>query len=222
MDKKKAAPAGAGAGIVALLIWASQNVRCATPLDLGKPTARPAATSAPTAQPTPRVEVVTTTEVIIERPAGGGRSPAASARPVATESPGAKAPKETPPFEVPMERITMRTTTRTVVQQEPPRTLPLLREAEGHARLGVLAGTFPGFVALDVQLVRGTPLRTLSDWRVLPEAAGELEVSLDLEANLNQAGLAIATGDKVFAALGYQASWAPAGHGPFIGVGMRF
>lgn len=213
MDKKK----GAGAGIVAVLIWASQNARCATPPDPGKPAVRPAASSTPAA---PVVEVDTITEVVIERRVDDGA--ATPARPPGMPNPKGGTPKPTAAPEAWVERIKVRTTTR-MVQHEPPRSLPLLgRVADDHARLGVLAGTFPGVVALDVQLVRGTPLRTLSDWRVLPEAAGELEVSLDLEANFNQAGLAIATGDKVFAALGYQGSWAPAGHGPFVGVGMRF
>lgn len=93
---------------------------------------------------------------------------------------------------------------------------------QNHTRIGVVAGTFPGILALDVQLLRGYPLGLLAQWSVLPPEVQTLELGLDLEFNNQQAGLSLAAGDKVFASLGYFASWTELSHGPFIGIGMRF
>jgi hypothetical protein len=221
MEKKKAG--AAGAVVLGVLTWASQHVGCDKPTPV-------APVGKPTPVATPWVETQTTTEVVVVRPAGGHvatATPAVPGRPPGMPAqPGEPSAVPTLPPGPAGEVIKIVTKTRTTVHPAPlMQAMPMQagpQAPEAHARLGVLAGTFPGVVALDVQLVRGTPLRPLADWHVLPQAAGALEVSLDVEANLNQAGLAIAAGDKVFAALGYQGSWAPAGHGPFVGVGMRF
>lgn len=98
----------------------------------------------------------------------------------------------------------------------------LMAERPNHTRIGVVAGTFPGLLALDVQILRGYPLTPLANWSVLPPEVKTLELSLDLEFNSHQAGLSLAAGDKLFGSVGYFGSWTELSHGPFIGIGMRF
>ena len=90
-----------------------------------------------------------------------------------------------------------------------------------HSRLGLVVGTFPGILALDVQIVRLHPLAPLAAWRLVPQSVGGLEASLDAEANLKQAGLVVTTGSKLFAGVGYY-STPDLSSGWMVGAGLRF
>lgn len=97
---------------------------------------------------------------------------------------------------------------------------PAPRPEIDHSRIGVVVGTFPGMLAVDVQVVRTKPFKLLGSF--VPKAVGETEMSVDVEANHLQAGAMVAAGDKVFFGAGYYGSWATWTQGPMIGAGMRF
>lgn len=166
----------------------------------------PAAPVAPPPSPATKAVARAKTRVVIERPV----QPAASASPA-------------------IERIVIENDAESEARVDPT-TPPVLHtplpvmtsEGPRHTRIGVVAGTFPGVLALDVQLIRGYPLGFLANWSVLPHEVRTLELSLDAEFNGQQAGLSLSAGDKVFASLGYFGSWSELSHGPFIGIGMRF
>jgi hypothetical protein len=81
------------------------------------------------------------------------------------------------------------------------------------SRIGLIVGTMPGVVAVDVQLVRGRPLTPLGL---------DMMVSLDAQANLQQAGLGLAVGDKAFATVGGNYTWDGQGVGWYAAGGLRF
>jgi hypothetical protein len=93
--------------------------------------------------------------------------------------------------------------------------------ADEHSRLGVFAGTIPGLLAVDVQIIRLYPLAPLARWKFVPPALGQIEASLDAEVNLKQAGLMVTTGGKVYGGVGGYGSWDMQA-GWMGGVGMRF
>ncbi len=78
-------------------------------------------------------------------------------------------------------------------------------ELPTHGRLGLLAA-YPIGLAVDLQLLRAP----------LP-----VEVSLDLEANLEQGGLGVAVGSSVFATAGGWARWDRSALGWYVGAGVR-
>jgi hypothetical protein len=91
-----------------------------------------------------------------------------------------------------------------IVHQVMPQPTPLVIQASAPptSRLGMVVGTIPGVVALDVQIVRGQPLAYIDHWNVFPAAVARLPLSIDTEVNFKQAGLLLAVGDKVFVGVG--------------------
>jgi hypothetical protein len=85
-------------------------------------------------------------------------------------------------------------------------------KVSGHARLGVIAGTVPGVLALDFQVAR---------LEVPPWVVGvPLEIGMDVEGNPQQIGAGLSVGGKAFAAGGgYMSTTGP---GWFLGLGLRF
>ena len=86
-----------------------------------------------------------------------------------------------------------------------------IKEPE-HSRIGIIGGTFPGFVALDVQTLRGYPAKSLGL---------DLEASIDVQAGLQQAGVGLSLGGKTFATGGGYLTYAGQ-TGWYIGGGLRF
>lgn len=85
-------------------------------------------------------------------------------------------------------------------------------KVQGHARLGVIAGSFPGVLALDFQV---------ASLEVPPWVVGvPLELGLDVEGNPQQIGAGLSVGGKAFAAGGGYLS--TTGPGWFLGLGLRF
>jgi len=98
---------------------------------------------------------------------------------------------------------------------------PEVSEVIRHARFGVMLATVPGVLAGDIQLLRGKPLGTLDRWGVLPKEVHAMELSLDIEANGQQAGVMAATGGKWFFGAGMYGGFA-GGSGTFVATGLRF
>jgi hypothetical protein len=81
-----------------------------------------------------------------------------------------------------------------------------------HSGVGVIGGLMPGWVALDVQLVRGRPLTPIGL---------DLEMSLDAEVGPGQAGAGVAVGSKYFVTGGGCVEWSGR-PGWYVAAGVRF
>lgn len=83
-----------------------------------------------------------------------------------------------------------------------------------HGRVGAIVGTFPGALALDASLLRFEIPRGVFN--------ADLEVSLGVEANLEQVGATATVGSKFFAGGVAWSRWSLAGQGLGVAIGMRF
>lgn len=83
-----------------------------------------------------------------------------------------------------------------------------------HGRLGVILGTMPGLVALDVELVRVE----IPPWLV----GVPLEIGLDVAANLEAGAVGVSVGEKAYAMAGAWSTWRGDQRGLLLGAGMRF
>lgn len=128
--------------------------------------------------------------LIVRRQPPDGRSPEV----VAVVPPG---PMET----------TLATPDVPVVDSDPEPVVITVKEPEP-SRLGLLAGTFPGVVAGDVQVVRRCALDQV--------------VSGDLELNLFEVGIGLSVGGKAFGEAGAWTQWNILHYGLYVGAGMRF
>jgi hypothetical protein len=90
-----------------------------------------------------------------------------------------------------------------------------------HSRLGVLLGYVPAGMALDVQLLRGQPLKPLVTWQLVPEGAGDIEMSVDAVLNHRALGLGAAVGGPYFVQVGGDVNL-DNGAGWYAGAGLRF
>lgn len=92
---------------------------------------------------------------------------------------------------------------------------------DDHTRLGIFAGTFPGIVAIDIQIVRLYPLQPLGDVGLLPDDLARMEMGMDTEINLKQAGILLTAGGRIYAGVGFYGSL-DLSYGFMAGVGCRF
>ena len=83
-----------------------------------------------------------------------------------------------------------------------------------HGRIGVLAATVPGILAIDVEALQ---LRT-PRWLV----GQPVEVGLDAEANLAEVGAGVGVGSKAFVEAGGDVGYRSRQYGIYIGGGLRF
>lgn len=83
-----------------------------------------------------------------------------------------------------------------------------------HGRLGVIAATMPGILAVDVELARVD----VPPWLV----GMQLELGLDVAANLEAGSLGVSAGSKAFALVGYWSRWNLSAQGVTVGAGLRF
>lgn len=87
-----------------------------------------------------------------------------------------------------------------------------------YSRLGAMVGTFPGVAAFTFQAVRVPVPATVVGVKV--------DIGIDIEANLDQAGVALTVGRKAFIAAGghvtHPRAAAAATLGWHVGVGLRF
>ncbi len=86
--------------------------------------------------------------------------------------------------------------------------------APSHGRIGVLAATIPGVFAFDVEALQ---LRT--PWWLVGQP---IEVGLEAEANLAEAGAGITIGSKAFVEGGSYLGFDGRQRGLFVGGGLRF
>lgn len=83
-----------------------------------------------------------------------------------------------------------------------------------HAKLGVMVGLVPGYVAADFQLAKmDLPLWLFNT---------PMEVGLDVEANHMQMGLGLSAGEKAFATAGSYLTYGDWQQGYYLGLGLRF
>jgi len=130
---------------------------------------------------------------------------------ISSKAPGGKMTtiSETPAGEV--ETATVAEGGGTVVTSQPePITLTI--KAPEPSPVGVIFGVLPGWVALDVALIRGRPLAGLGI---------DTSVSLDVAGNAQMIGAGMAVGDKVFATGGGCVEWGGR-MGGYVAAGVRF
>ena len=86
-----------------------------------------------------------------------------------------------------------------------------------HARLGVISATMPGILAADYQLLRldASPLSR-------PALGLDLELGLDVAANVQVGALGVTAGGKAFAGAWAWSRWDLGAQGLAAGVGLRF
>lgn len=90
-----------------------------------------------------------------------------------------------------------------------------LQNVDGsHARLGVIAATMPGVLALDYQLAR----IDVPTWLL----GVPLELGLDVAGNLETGAVGATVGGKGFAGVWAWSRWNLAAQGVSIGLGLRF
>ncbi len=83
-----------------------------------------------------------------------------------------------------------------------------------HGRIGVLAGTLPGVLALDYQAARVD---------VPPWLLGmPLELGVDVAVNLEAGAIGVTAGGKGFAGLYGYSRWDLSDQGVALGAGLRF
>ena len=85
---------------------------------------------------------------------------------------------------------------------------------QDHGRIGLLAATVPGVLAVDFEALQ---LRT--PWWLVGQP---IEVGLDAEANLAEAGAGISVGSKAFLAAGGFLGYSLRERGLYLGAGLRF
>lgn len=85
-----------------------------------------------------------------------------------------------------------------VVITSRPEPVELIIKAPEPSRVGLIVGLVPGWVALDLALVRGRPLQPLGI---------DTAVSLDVMAGPGAAGAGVAVGDKLFVTAGGCIEW---------------
>lgn len=83
-----------------------------------------------------------------------------------------------------------------------------------HGRLGMIAGTMPGVVALDVELL----MVDLPPWLM----GAPLEVGLDIAGNLDAGAVGVSLGGKTYAIAGGWSQWDGRSRGVLLGIGLRF
>jgi hypothetical protein len=83
-----------------------------------------------------------------------------------------------------------------------------------HARLGVIAATLPGVLALDYQLAR----LDLPPWLL----GVPLELGLDAAVNLEAGAVGATVGSKAFAGAWAYSRWNLSDQGVAVGLGLRF
>lgn len=220
------------AALVAFLVVGGTLATCAAPDPVATPrppapilgpAPLPSAATTPVASPPAAVaEVKQTARIVIKRnrPATSGEATSPDA------SPGVAAAPEDETIEVFLDQSAI--ATAPIVTPPPATPAPItvtidpeISDVIRHARFGVMLATVPGVVAGDIQVLRGKPLKAIDRWGVLPEATHEMEMSLDVEANLAQAGFMAATGGKWFFGAGMYGGYA-GGSGIFVGSGLRF
>lgn len=98
-----------------------------------------------------------------------------------------------------------------VVTSKPEPVEIVIKELEP-SRVGIIAGVLPGWVALDVALIRGRPLQPLGL---------DVAVSLDVMAGPGAVGAGVAVGDKFFVTGGGCVEWSGR-PGWYVAGGVRF
>lgn len=132
--------------------------------------------------------------------------------PLAAPSAGAT---DSPPIEIDVTTTTAASTSAAATAPAPATGTFLARpQLPTHGRIGVLAATVPGVLAVDVEA-----LQVRTPWWLIGQP---VEVGLDAEASLAEAGAGIALGSKVFAEAGGFVTYKGIQPGICVGAGLRF
>ena len=184
------------------------------------PSSRPAAVAQATAATTTHVHIV-----IRRWPRSWPAAPSGSGVPdrVATAS-GSVSPQappsviatDSPPIEIDVTTTSTASSTAAATASAPSLAAavtvaqhPMLR----HGRIGVLAATVPGVLAIDVEA-----LQFRTPWWLVGQP---LEVGLDAEANLAEAGAGISVGSNVYVEAGGFTTYRGGQRGLYLGGGLR-
>ena len=152
---------------------------------------------------------------------GGGRQLQAGGRPapVGTDSGSTAAAigADSPPIEIDVTTSSTASTSAAATASTPvlaTSTQIAQAAAPGHGRLGVLAATVPGILAIDLEA-----LQLQTPWWLVGQP---IEVGLDAEANLVEAGVGVIVGSKAFVETGGYLGYDGHQRGIYVGGGLRF
>ena len=143
-----------------------------------------------------------------EGPALGGTDSGSTVAAIGTDS---------PPIEIDVTTSSTASSTAAATASAPslPATIPPVRRGvPTHGRIGVLATTVPGILAVDFEALQ---LRT--PWWLVGQP---IEVGLDAEANFAEAGAGISVGSKAFVEAGGCLGYYGRQRGIYVGGGLRF
>ncbi len=124
---------------------------------------------------------------------------------------------EPPPIEIDVTTSSTASSTAAATASAPSQVAgvsPTQLPVPSHGRIGVLAATIPGILSVDVEALQ---LRT--PWWLVGQP---LEVGLDAEANLAEAGAGISVGSKAFIEGGGYLGYSLRQRGVYVGAGLRF
>ena len=141
-------------------------------------------------------------------PAPGGPVSGPTAGAIATDS---------PPIEIDVTTTSTASSTAAATASAPSQVAgvsPTQLPVPSHGRIGILAATVPGIFSVDVEALQ---LRT--PWWLVGQP---IEVGLDAEANLTEAGAGISVGSKAFIEGGGYLGYSLRQRGVYVGGGLRF